>query len=133
MSRVFVDTSFYVAVTVPNDQLHPRATQWMQGYTGTVVTTDFVVVELANFFSRSHQRATFAGLYEYLAGDANVEIVPATRKLLDRGIEFYLNRRDKSWSLTDCISFVVMKDQAITEALTADHHFQQAGFVPLLA
>jgi uncharacterized protein len=43
-----------------------------------------------------------------------------------------LSRRDKEWSLTDCISFVVMKERGLTEALTADHHFEQAGFKALL-
>jgi uncharacterized protein len=62
-----------------------------------------------------------------------VYIVPATRELVQQGIDLYLNRDDKNWSLTDCISFVVMQDQQLTEALTADRHFEQAGFVALLA
>lgn len=48
------------------------------------------------------------------------------------GIRLYEQRRDKQWSLTDCISFVVMKREGLTEALTGDHHFEQAGFVALL-
>jgi hypothetical protein len=51
---------------------------------------------------------------------------------LERGWALYADRPDKYWSLTDCISFVVMKDHQITEALTGDHHFEQAGFVALL-
>jgi hypothetical protein len=59
-------------------------------------------------------------------------VVPASSELFDRGMSLYLARPDKKWSLTDCISFVVMEDRKVTEALTADHHFEQAGFVALL-
>ncbi len=53
--------------------------------------------------------------------------------MIQRGRELYRGRPDKEWSLTDCISFVVMRDEHLTEALTADRHFEQAGFKPLLA
>jgi hypothetical protein len=133
MKRIFADTSFYIAATSPKDEAHGTAAKWMLGHADMVVTTDFVVVELANFFSRSTERGTFAALHHYLAADSQVEIVPASRELVERGLQLYLNRDDKDWSLTDCISFVVMQDHGITEALTADRHFEQAGFVPLLA
>jgi hypothetical protein len=51
---------------------------------------------------------------------------------MDRGLALYAARPDKEWSLTDCVSFLVMQDHGVTEALTADHHFEQAGFVALL-
>jgi hypothetical protein len=59
-------------------------------------------------------------------------MIPATQELFDRGVALYESRPDKEWSLTDCISFVVMADHGITEALTGDRHFEQAGFVALL-
>ena len=59
-------------------------------------------------------------------------IVPAEAKLFEQGVEFYHRRPDKAWPLTDCISFVVMTDLGIREALTGDHHFEQAGFRALL-
>ena len=105
----------------------------MQGYSGKVLTTDFVIVELANFFSRVALRPAFATTYDCLMGDPLVEIVPATQSLLDRGVTLYLDRSDKDWFLTDCISFVVMQDQGITDALTADRHFEQAGYRVLMA
>ena len=67
-----------------------------------------------------------------LRNDSLVTIVPADKRLYDSGIALYRDRPDKAWSLTDCISFVVMKERGISEALTGDHHFEQAGFVPLL-
>lgn len=45
----------------------------------------------------------------------------------------YGNREDKCWSVTDCSSMLLMEDMEITEVLTADHHFEQAGFVVLMS
>ena len=77
-------------------------------------------------------RLAFTRLFEILRADRALEIVPVSRDLLERGRALYSDRPDKYWSLTDCISFVVMKDYQISEALTGDHHFEQAGFVALL-
>jgi hypothetical protein len=52
--------------------------------------------------------------------------------LFDARVALYGERMDKDWPLTDCISFVVMQREGITDALTGDRHFEQAGFVPLL-
>ena len=52
--------------------------------------------------------------------------------LFDAGVELYVRRPDKAWSLTDCISFVVMREHGMNEALTGDRHFEQAGFIALL-
>jgi hypothetical protein len=53
--------------------------------------------------------------------------------LFERGLSLYLRRMDKDWSLTDCVSFVVMEEMALTDALTGDRHFEQAGFHVLLS
>jgi predicted nucleic acid-binding protein len=62
----------------------------------------------------------------------DVEIVPATMEWFERGMELYEGRPDKEWSLTDCISFAVMTERGVSDALTNDHHFEQAGFRILL-
>jgi uncharacterized protein len=67
-----------------------------------------------------------------LRADPETEIVPARGSLFDRGAHLYALRPDKSWPLTDCFSFVVMTERDITEALTGDHHFEQAGFRAML-
>jgi predicted nucleic acid-binding protein len=67
-----------------------------------------------------------------LATNPAIEIVPLATDLLERGIDLFARRPDKSWSLTACISFVVMADRGLSEALTGDHHFEQAGFRALL-
>ena len=74
-----------------------------------------------------------AGFVAALEGDVNTKIVPATQALFHRGLERYAARPDKDWTLTDCISFVVMEDEGITYALTGDQHFTQAGFKVLLS
>lgn len=67
-----------------------------------------------------------------LCADEGVVLLPPDQILFDAGLELYASRSDKEWSLTDCISFVVMRERGITDALTGDHHFEQAGFVALL-
>jgi predicted nucleic acid-binding protein len=72
-------------------------------------------------------------LLEQLEADSDVIIIPATEDWFRRGVDLYRARADKDWPLTDCISFAVMSDRGIIDALTGDHHFRQAGFNPLLA
>ena len=67
-----------------------------------------------------------------LRGDADVQVVPGTTALMDEGLAFFSKHADKRWSLTDCISFVVMRRESVSEALSNDHHFEQAGFRALL-
>ena len=67
-----------------------------------------------------------------LRNDEDVEILSINSDLFSTAFNFYSSRIDKEWGLTDCISFVVMKKQKLTDALTADHHFEQAGFKALL-
>ena len=74
----------------------------------------------------------FCRTVDTLRANPRVTIVPFSDVLFDEGIELYRRRPDKGWSLTDCISFVVMTDEGLSESLTADRHFEQAGFVALL-
>ena len=132
MNTVFADTSFYVALWVPSDRMHPVAAEFSNESSARLVVTEYVLVELGNFLSRSCSRASFPGLVRSLQRDPDTAVIPASRRLLDAGLHLYENRSDKEWSLTDCISFVVMKEQGLTEALTTDHHFEQSGFKALL-
>lgn len=76
--------------------------------------------------------ATFVRFYDWIRQHPGTTIVPASRQLVEDGIHLYRHRRDKNWSLTDCISFTVMEDEEIHDALTGDRHFEQAGFRILL-
>ncbi len=133
MKAAFADSTFYVALLLNRDFNHAKAKQIAQAWSGAVVTTEYVLTEVANHLSGSGSgRATFGVFLDDIASDVNSAIVGSSPELWRRGIDLYRNRADKQWSLTDCISFVVMQDQGATEALTADHHFEQAGFKALL-
>ena len=97
-----------------------------------MLVTEFVLVELGNGFHLPADRALFHDFTENLLADPNVTVVPASPDLFRAGLDLYGRRLDKEWSLTDCTSFVVMREQGLTEALTGDHHFEQAGFKALL-
>lgn len=132
MTPVFADTSFYIAISNPRDSLHQTALDTSRRIRGTVVTTDYVLIEVANWLSRSGDRQVFVELLARLKDDANTIVVESDHTLFEEGCALYAIRPDKDWSLTDCISFVVMQQQKLVAALTADHHFEQAGFAVLL-
>jgi predicted nucleic acid-binding protein len=132
MTVVFADTGFYVAITNSRDALHSRALAFIAGYSGRIVTTEFVLVEVGNFFSRASVRPAFVDLLGRIRLDPNTQIVPASAELFRAGSDLFTARPDKDWSLTDCTSFHVMNAVGITDALATDHHFEQAGFRALL-
>lgn len=92
----------------------------------------WVLSEVADALSAPVQRPIFLRLIYSLESDANTTIVPPSSELFRAGISLFSQRPDKYWSLTDCISFVVMQEFGLTAALTADRHFRQAGFKTLL-
>ncbi|MBM3333061.1 type II toxin-antitoxin system VapC family toxin [Candidatus Sumerlaeota bacterium] len=132
MREVFGDTLYYLAVINPRDVAHPRAITVSKDKDTRVITTCWALAELADGLSRLSTRASFARLLNCLRNDPLTHIVSATQTLFERGVELYASRLDKEWTLTDCISFVVMREYGLTEALTGDRHFEQAGFKALL-
>jgi predicted nucleic acid-binding protein len=133
MRTVFADTFFFFAVGNDRDPAHTKATAFSLTYTGKLVTTGWVLTELADGWSRPVSwRVEFEPLLSELRANPNVTILTFSDELFKAGIELYADRPDKEWSLTDCISFVVMEREGIREALTGDHHFEQAGFIALL-
>ena len=97
-----------------------------------IVTTRPVVLEIGNYLSEPNRRSQVISYVETLEQEPAVEIVPPTKDLFRRGFGLYRQRPDKTWGLTDCISFIVMRDRGIREALTTDRDFEQAGFNALL-
>lgn len=132
MTPVFADTSYYLALLNRADAWHSAATRMSQAIRGDIITTDFVLVEVGNALSRMKDRRFFNRLVPHLRNTPRVTIIAATRPLFDEGYNLFTQRRDKNWSLTDCISFIVMDQYRLDEALTADHHFEQAGYTVLL-
>jgi len=135
MKRVFADTGYWVALLNPSDDLRPKALE-VSGRLGAVriYTTEMVLVEVANMLGKAGEnfRALVQQTIASLRQNPNVTIEPQTSTLFREALDFYAAHKDKNWSLTDCASFLVMKDEGITEALAHDHHFNQAGFIALL-
>jgi predicted nucleic acid-binding protein len=131
MSAVFADTFYFLALVNPRDQAHARALQLSTSSPLELVTTAWVLTEVADGLA-ARNRAVFNQLLKDLRSDLMTTIVEPTLRLFEDGITLYEGRLDKQWSLTDCISFVVMEQRGMTEALTGDHHFEQAGFSALL-
>lgn len=131
MSAVFADTSFYLALLRTDNPAHDRAVAASR-VNRTLITTEFVLLELGNACARAEDHVDFVALVAAMRASRRLRIVPLDSHLFDRGLERMASRSDKDWSLTDCISFVVMEDCGIREALTADRHFEQAGFTALL-
>jgi predicted nucleic acid-binding protein len=129
---VFADAWFYIALVDADDQGHQRAAAWLRDYDGNIVTTRSVLTEAANSLSTPALRGTMTPFLRSLENQPEVRIVGDGDVLYHRGLALYGARPDKEWSPTDCISFVVMADEGLTEALTGDHHFEQAGFRALL-
>jgi predicted nucleic acid-binding protein len=132
MTDVFADTYYFLARLSQQDAAHGRAIEVSRQISGRVVTTAWVLTEVADALNAPHQRTLAVTLYDALLADTRVTIVPPERAVYERGWQLYRERQDKSWSLTDCISFVIMTDLSLREALTGDKHFEQAGFIALL-
>lgn len=132
MTAVFADTSYYLALVNARDGMHPTVLALGDRYRGRVTTTEYVLIELGGLLARRHYRAVFVRLIDRLQSDPRTVIIPSTSALFEKGLDLFSGRSDKDWSLTDCISFVVMRQHGLTEALTGDRHFEQAGFKALL-
>jgi predicted nucleic acid-binding protein len=133
MPTLFADSWYYIALLDRGNTDHDRVVAFLKGRRARIVTTAWVLTEVAAHFSRSQSRRLFVQLVDLLAEDTETTVLPLDHTLYELGIEMYRNRPDKDWSLVDCISFVVMGRQALTDALTGDHHFEQAGFLPVFA
>ena len=131
--KVFADTSYFEAIMSTRDQYHRIAIEASRRPWREIVTTEFVLVELGATFSKPDDRADFLLMDKMVRARADVSLIPASSDLLRRGRDLFAARADKAWSLTDCTSFVVMQENGLTDALTTDQHFTQAGFRALLA
>lgn len=132
MSGVFADTVYFLALLNARDSLYRQAKAHADDPPGPIVTTEWILVEVGDALSNPPARERFAALLSALRVQKDATIVPASHDLFTRGCALYGERKDKSWSLTDCISFVVMRDLGLDTALTADQHFEQAGFRRLM-
>jgi predicted nucleic acid-binding protein len=131
----FLDASYAIALGSARDQHHAvavRLARQIEIERVRLVTTRAVILEIGNALARSRYRAAAVALLDALESDPGVEIVPLSEDLYGAAAQLYRKHADKEWGLTDCLSFVVMARRGLTEALTADDHFRQAGFRTLL-
>ena len=129
---IFVDAGYLLAVLHPRDELFERAQRWAATVEERLITTEYVLWELVNALSDPVDRPKAHAASTEIQCSENWELVNATPELLSEGLSLHKLRPDKHWSLTDCISFVVMQQQGLRRALAFDHHFEQAGFETLL-
>jgi uncharacterized protein len=132
MTMLLADTSFFVAYLNPHDEHHALALEWMTASAKRILTSEWVLSELGNFLAEGPNRRLFGPLMRALLAEDRVEIVPADHVSFLSALQLYVRRSDKSWSFTDCTSFGLMRARKIMDALTTDHHFEQAGFCILL-
>jgi predicted nucleic acid-binding protein len=132
---VFLDTSGWIAVLSADDELHGVASALLPRFSSErriLFTTDWVLAEAANGLARTAARNRFPQAVTVFRQSSNGRLVRVDGQLFDQALELYQQARDKTWGLTDCASFLVMRAQGIHDALTADRHFEQAGFECLL-
>lgn len=134
-SRIFVDTAAWLALVNKSDLLHQRAVtlhKQLLSKGASYITTDYVLTEVANSLARPPYRKAVIRFLDTIFSSKSVTILTVTRSHFLRAWQLYKHRPDKEWGLTDCTSFIVMEEHHLREALTADHHFQQAGYTCLL-
>jgi predicted nucleic acid-binding protein len=133
LNRIFVDTLFVIALINPRDQHHSKAAELATRYENhPLLVTDAVLLEIGNGLARNYKEEAIE-IIEYFLDSEAVEIIHLTPELFRQAFDLYKKYKDKDWGLIDCISFVVMVDAGVKQALTFDRHFEQAGFEVLMA
>jgi predicted nucleic acid-binding protein len=130
--RLFADSFYFIALLNERDAAHKRAVQFSRDHSAVVVTTRWVLAEVADALCDPAWRVRAGSFIAYILTAPGFIVLGGSEELFARGPSLYSTRPDKAWSLTDCISFVVMSDEGVREALTGDRHFEQAGFTALL-
>ena len=130
---IFADAGYFIAVLKPRDGIHARAKRWEAATASDrILTTEAVLVEVFNAMAGGTDRRKVVLLDRFLRTNRRHLLIQTDPDLLGRGIKRYAERPDQAWGLTDCVSFVVMEEHGVHQALAHDHHFEQAGFEALL-
>jgi predicted nucleic acid-binding protein len=132
MRRAFLDAGYVIAVAAEDDQHHAAAVKHWNSTLSKgslrLVTTSFVFDEIVTFLNSKRLHAKAVEVGNSLLGSPTVQFVDVDRALFDAGWSLLQQNADKTYSLTDCISFVLMRQLGIRNAYTFDRHFRQAGF-----
>ncbi|HEY7490279.1 MAG TPA: PIN domain-containing protein [Candidatus Tectomicrobia bacterium] len=114
------------------DQYHQRAVELADQFEGhPLLVTDAVPLEIGNAFARGYKQEAVEIIEQFLAAE-EVEVIHLTPRLFVQAFTLYKTHQDKAWRLVDCLSFIVMREAGMDQALTFDHHFVQAGFQALM-
>lgn len=126
---VFLDTSFVIAIINIEDTLHQAAIELEQDLKqySDIWITEAILFEIGNSFSKSNKEQV-ARFIQYCYESPRIHVIKFSEELLHQALLYYTQYSDKDWSLTDCLSFAVMKKEGINIAYSSDHHFEQAGF-----
>lgn len=136
MAAVFADTAYWIALLNPRDNLHDKAVAVSRKLgKHRIVTSEMVFTELLNAFAAKGDilRIRTCELIGRIRSNPNAMVVNMSHFGFEAALHLYRTRSDKTWGLTDCTSFVIMDEEDLTDALTADRDFQQAGYRALLA
>ena len=125
---VLVDTGYLIALFTEADELHERATQWACACADRLVVTEYVLIEVTNHFSQPQNRNRASAVRDWVTTDPMCEFVPASPLLSEAGWKLFLARNDKYWSLTDCISFDLMNQRGMSDALAQSDDADTVGF-----
>lgn len=128
LSQIFVDTSYIIALINERDNYHNIALKMVNVYDGyPLVISEPILLEIGNALSRGYKQEASEIIDDFLTAP-DVELIQMTPDLFKKGFELYKQYQDKEWGLVDCISFVIMWDKKMTDVLSFDRHFTQAGF-----
>jgi hypothetical protein len=131
-SRTFLDTVYVLGLLNPRDRWHARAVELSQAIPAPFVTSVAILTEVADALAHRNRRAWACEAIADLRADPDVTCVSIDERTFNAALDLYRQMADKDWSLTDCTSFVIMRREKLTDALTADLHFVQAGFRALM-
>lgn len=134
MRTVFADANYWIGLFNPNDELHSAAIGASKALgRARIVTSEMVLAEVLNGLAKFPAlRLRTAEAVDKIMADPNTEVERQTSLLFREALALYRQHQDKEWGLTDCASFVIMRRRGLREALTFDHHFEQAQFVALM-
>jgi len=127
----FLDTSYIIALEIKNEQDHQTVFQhWLTLTTSKpfLITSTYIFDEVVTFFNSRNLHREAVEIGNRLLDSPDIELIHIDRKLFNQGWQYFHKYQDKAYSLTDCLSFVIMQNRYISTALTLDHHFLQSGF-----
>jgi len=129
---MLIDTSGFYCYLDADQPSHADAVTRLNGAAARL-THSYVLAELiALCQSRRFNRSTALRFVADVADGGDFEVVWVDERLHRAGMTLLQSQTDKTYSLCDAISFILMRDRGVADALTTDHHFEQAGFIRLL-